>query len=321
MRMFPNSPETDRGSSSTGSRFPLLAVGLVALVLLHIQGTSVLLQATGPLRPQPNISLSQAEKLDYLEGERILSDFRRQRLGGDYSFKFELKHMPRRGPATRHRGQLWGTWGDSGARTRIFIPGGVLGEENKRDLTMLVHNGPQPKVWSLSGKVAGIPQTARELSGEEMFEPLLPGLVITPFDLQMPFIFWTEYVFEGKFKKLGHTVFAFLMYPPETTAAVNPNLGAVRIFLEEKSRQWLKAELVDTEGQPLKTFKIISIKRIRDEGFPKTIDFFDERTRSKTRFRITAAALGQNFPEEHFQPERLAEEVPFIPEEAFTHFK
>ncbi len=296
----------------------LVTIGQSAIflfLLFYSQGTAGILTAADPLQPQPNISQT-AEKLEQLvEGEKILNDFRRQRLGGDYSFKFELKHMPRRGAITRYRGQLWGTWGDTGARTRVLIPGA----DDAKDFSMLVHNGPEPKVWSVVGE--SNPPSVRELDGAELFEPLLPGLIITPFDLQMPFIYWPKYVFEGTSKKLGRTLFAFLMYPPEATATTNPELGAVRIFLEEKSRQWLKAELVDKEGQPLKSFKIISVKKIGDEGFPKAIDFLDEKTRSKTRFRITAAVLGQNFAKDLFQPEYLTEEVPVVADKAFTYLK
>ena len=282
-------------------------------MLMQMQ-TCGLWGADQKLPPQPHIS--QDGQLDLLAAEKVLDDFREQRLGGDYSFKFELRHMPRRGTTTTYKGQLWGTWNASGAQTKIILPGN--GNENGDSLALLVHNGNQPKIWRLANNT---PASARELSGEELFEPLLPGLIVTPFDLQMPFIYWTDYAFEGKTKKLGRTLFVFLMYPPQNTARHNPALGAVRIFLEEKSRQWLKAELVDKEGQTLKSFKIISVKRIGNEGFPRTIDFFDERSRSKTRFRVTAAALSQKFTKNHFLPEYLAEATPAVSPDAFTGLK
>ncbi len=311
--------KTDSDSPQVGGSIPtcmgrrLLPVFI--LLLLPMQTCGLLrAEETLQLRPRPHIT--QEGQLDHLAAAKVLQDFRGQRLGGDYSFKFELRHMPRRGPTTTYKGQLWGTWNASGAQTRIIIPGN--GNEKMNSLTLLVHNGPQPKIWRLPNNP---PALARQLLGEELFEPLLPGLIVTPFDLQMPFIFWPNYAFEGKTKKLGRTLFVFLMYPPEITAIHNPALGAVRIFLEEKSRQWLKAQLVDKEGQILKSFKIISVKRIGNEGFPKTIDFFDERSRSKTRFRITAAALGQKFPKDHFLPEHLAGAPPAILPDAFTGIK
>ena len=305
---------TDSGSPQEGGLIPK-CVGRMLLpvfMLLHMQACG-LLGAVQTLQPRPQVSQAQQSQLDLLKAEKVLQDFRNQRLGGDYSFKFDLRHMPRRGPTATYRGQLWGTWSASGAQTKIIIPGN--GNDDGNSLTLLVHNGPQPKVWQLANNP---PVSARQLSGEELFEPLLPGLIVTPFDLQMPFIFWPEHVFEEKTKKLGRTLFVFLMYPPENTAMHNPALGAVRIFLEEKSRQWLKAELVDKDGQTLKSFKIISVKRIGKEGFPRTIDFFDERSRSKTRFRVTAAALGQKFPRDHFLPQHLAKAAPAVLPDAFT---
>ncbi len=322
MRILPSSLETGYPvkrdlSSNTQPQcriwWPVLL--LIPILPLSLPAAIGQEEKIEPSPPQPHIS--STEELEQLAGERILQDFRRQRLGGDYSFKFELKHMPRRGPTSIHHGQLWGTWSDSGARTRILFLGTGSNEVGTHT-AMLVHNGPQPRVWSLG---RNSPQEARELGGEELFEPIFPELVVSPFDLQMPFIYWPTYVFEGKSRKLGRTVFAFLMYPPETVKKQNPVLGAVRILLEEKSRQWLKAELIDREGQPLKSFKIISVKRMGQEGFPKTIDFFDERTRSKTRFLVLAAALGQNFPKDNFSPDRLAGEIPKVSPEAFTYLK
>ncbi len=292
--------------SKRGGRWllPGFPIFMILLVLAH-----GLLGADETLQSRPHVS--PEGELDLLEAAKVLDDFRNQRLGGDYSFKFELRHMPRRGSTTTYRGQLWGSWSATGAQTKVIIPG----NEGRKPLTLLVHNGLQPKVWSLKKNPTA---KARELTGGELFEPLLPGLIVTPFDLQMPFIYWTDYEFEGKTKKLGRTLFAFLMHPPVSMAKQNPDLGAVRIFLEGKSRQWLKAELVDREGRPLKSFKIISVKRMGKEGFPKTIDFFDERSRSKTRFRVTAAALGQKFSRDYFVPEQLAEPAPVVLPEAFT---
>ena len=36
-----------------------------------------------------------------------------------------------------------------------------------------------------------------ELTGDALREPILPGIVYTPFDLQMPFLYWEDYNYEG----------------------------------------------------------------------------------------------------------------------------
>ena len=57
---------------------------------------------------------SRYEEIDYEEGRTRLESFRAQRLDGDYCFRFQLEHMPRRAKTIRYRGTLWGTWNDLG---------------------------------------------------------------------------------------------------------------------------------------------------------------------------------------------------------------
>ena len=67
----------------------------------------------------------------------------------------------------------------------------------------------------------------------ELFTPILDGLAYSIFELPTPFVFWSDFSYEGPKLFSGSRVAqTFLMYPPAGYLADDFELGAVRIALD-----------------------------------------------------------------------------------------
>ena len=98
-------------------------------------------------------------KADQAEGARILADFRRGEIAGDYWQSFELRVLPRRGAEHSVYGTMFGTRGPNGPLTRL-----ELGNER-----WLIESGPHAAAWHLgadgeAGRLAAT-EAGRALAG------------------------------------------------------------------------------------------------------------------------------------------------------------
>lgn len=235
---------------------------------------------------------------DQAEGRRVLEEFRQLGLSGDYYLEFVLEILPRRGERTTVPGRLWGTRTHDGPLTRL-----ALDPATGSDVRLLVRNGPDAQVWRWTPGTGAAPMPL-----EDVLDPLV-GSHATPFDLQMPFIHWPEFVFEGATRIRGRIAHAFLLYPTEDFAAAHPNVGGVRIYLDLQFHALMQAVVLDNNEQPLRTLTVLDLKKVEDQWIVKSIDIRNDATRDKTRFRVTGASLGVDFSAGLFTPDALADPV------------
>jgi hypothetical protein len=272
------------------------------LFFLLLFGLVLTAQAQPRFVPQPEYG--QFGTPDQAEGRRVLEDFRGKGIAGDYFLEFELHVLPRRGDERVLTGQLWGTRNDQGPLSRVAI---VTDAAKKTELHLLVQNGPSPAVWSQDGADA-----ARLLDVAALFAPLA-GTNLTAFDLQMPFIYWPDFDYQGLVRLRGRPTHQFLLHPPKDFSEKYPALKGVRVFLDTEFDALVQAELVGHDGQTIKTISLLELKRIETstgkQPIPTIIDVRDEVTRDKTRFLVKGAALGLTLPGEMFAPEQLKETV------------
>ena len=226
---------------------------------------------------------------DQAEGRKILETFRQQGIAGDYYLEFELRVMPRRGD-TRvvSGGRFWGGRNEIGPVSRVELPA-VEGASARR---LLVQNGPTSSVW-----IAGATATAAlpgALDPSALFTRLA-GTDLTAFDLQMPFLYWSDFIFEGVAPVRGRPAHVFLVYPPADIVALKPELSGVRIFLDTQFGALVQAQQIGSEERVLKSTTVLDLKKVDDQWMVKTIDLRDETTRNKTQFIVTGAALGLDF--------------------------
>jgi hypothetical protein len=261
------------------------------IFFLWLSGLALVAHAQPRFLPQPEYG--QFGTPDQAEGRRVLEDFRAKSTpAGDYFLAFELHVLPRRGDERVLTGQLWGTHHDQGPLSRVAI---VTDAAKGTELHLLVQNGPAAAVWSSNGPL--------DVAG--LFAPV-GGTNLTAFDLQMPFLYWTDFDYQGLTRMRGRPAHQFLLHPPEDFAEKYPALKGVRVFLDTQFNALVQVELVGHDGQTLKTISLLELKRIGEQWIPKTFDVRDEVTRDKTRFLVKGAALGLTLPGEMFAPAQLA---------------
>lgn len=255
-----------------------------------------------PKRIRPQTQYLQIGQPDQAEGRRILDDFRQRGIEGDYYWEFELRVMPRGGDDKRIPGRMWGGRNEKGAVSRI-----VLWPGDPREQRMLVQIGPESASWVWR---AGDPLNAiRPVTGASWFEPLA-GTDVSLFDLQMPFIHWPDFQFEGVVRRSNRPAHVFVFYPPAEVADQRPELAGVRVYLDTAYHALVQFELIGANGAPLKTLRLASFIQVDNRWIVKEGDFRDDTTRDKTRFEVTAAAMGLELEPSLFEPQTLDKAQP-----------
>ncbi|MSU70036.1 MAG: outer membrane lipoprotein-sorting protein [Opitutaceae bacterium] len=268
--------------------FVLAFFGAAALPGLHAQPG---------YRPSPDFAKSG--KPDQAEGQRILEEFRNLGIAGDYFLEFQLRVMPRRGDERTYAGRLWGARNERGGIVRVTLA--VDGAERR----LLLQDGREPAVWSWrTGAGTGI----EKLDVAALFSPLA-ATDLTPFDLERPYLYWTDFAFEGVVRIRGRPTYQFLVYPPVDFATKYPALTGVRLYLDTQFRQPVQCEQIGAGGRLLKSMTVQELKKIGEQWIPKSVDLRDETTHNKTRFLVTGAALGQDFARRTFSPSALADDL------------
>jgi len=291
-RAAPRARRPDRGPLALG-----FGCGLALLTLSFLAPTA---RAQKESRPPPNYA--QLSPPDQAEGRAIVEGFRQQGIAGDYYLEFELQVLPRHGAEQVLLGRLWGSRNAAGPVSRVSVAASPVASRSG-EVRLLIQSGPMPQIWRWT-EGSGAP--VAPLGVEALFEPVA-GTGLTAFDLQMPFLYWPEFVYEGLARMHGRPAHQFLFYPPADVARRNPALHGVRAYLDTQYTALVQVELIGEDDHALKTLSILDLKKIGDQWIVKSVDCRDEPTRNKTRFAVTAVALNQRFSSKVFDPGDLAE--------------
>ena len=243
--------------------------------------------------------LAQIGKPDAAEAARLIEQFRRWDVAGQYYLEFELHELPRRGDERVYHGRLWGSRNARGPITRIALNGADGGERR-----LLLQNGEQSALWRLDGGRV-VP-----LGIGAWFEPVVPGVELTAFDLKMPFLYWPGATVEKIARIRGRPANQFVFRPPPAAAEQFPQLTAARAYLDTQFNMPLQTELLGRDGAVLKTLSLVDLKKIGEQWMVKSLDVRDETTRNKSRVLVTGVALNLTLAPEVFEPAALADDVP-----------
>ena len=242
--------------------------------------------------------LAQIGKPDAEESRRILAQFRQAGIAGEYYFEFELHQLPRRGDEQIFKGKLWGGRNARGTVARISLTD-AAGHERR----LLVQNGEHPAVWNYAdGKLTQPGMVA-------LLVPLVPGVDLTAFDLQMPFLAWPDVECTAIVRMLGRPAHLFFFRPPADFATKHSEPAAVRAYFDTQFNAPTQTELLDATGRVTKTLSLVELKRVEKQQLPKILEVRNELTRDKTRFVITAAALELELASAIFEPAALADDI------------
>ena len=243
------------------------------------------------------------ERIDAEEGAQRLNTFRRQRLEGDFCFEFELAHKPRRGRTIPYKGIMWGSWNELGPITRFRVssarPKDGESVDSSVGVELIIQNGVTPQAWIRRNDGSDFTL----IEGEALFEPIMPGLLYSPFDLQMPFVYWKDFTYEGP-TLVGVTRVAqqFLMQPPATSASAERGISGVRMGLDDTYNALWRIEVVNAESEVASRFAVESFKKVQEQYIVKRITLKDYTSRDRTTFEVKAAALGISLNRDLFCP-------------------
>ncbi|MBT4758164.1 MAG: hypothetical protein HOO08_07200 [Opitutae bacterium] len=246
------------------------------------------------------------EKIDAEEGAKRIASFRAQRLSGDFCFKFQLEHKPKNSSQTfRYNGVMFGSWNERGPVNRFQL----YPERVKRGklvevppIELIVQNGVSPEVW--------IRHCAAEpfvrIEDEALFKPIFDGVIYTPFDLQMPFIYWNDYTYEGPANVLSRIGQLFLMKPPEGSLSARHGISGVQIALDDMYYGLLGVEVFGVDGEPRSDFTLRSFQKVQGQYIVKEIVLSEVdggKVQSSTGFKVKRASVGLIFDAAVFDPE------------------
>lgn len=262
-------------------------LGIIAAGCGHLRA------ANAPSAPP---ELAQVGKPDAAEAARLLAQFRQAGIQGDFFLEIELRAMPRKGQDRTFKGRLWGSRNNLGAITRV-----ELTDEGGTMHRLLIQNGEKPSVWRQG------PAGATALGVAELFAPIIPGVEVSAFDVQMPFLYWADATLEKIVRVLGRPTYAYLFRAPPELAAKSGDVVAARAYLDTQFNQLLQTELIGRANTVVKTFFFVSLKRVGDQHIPKQADYRNEVTRDKTRLQVVGAALNVGLDPALFRPESLAQ--------------
>lgn len=251
----------------------------------------------------PYLQLGQP---DQAEGREALAAFRRAGIAGEYYLEFELRVMPRRGDEKVFHGKLWGGRNAQGAILRIAVTD-AAGHERR----LLIQNGENPAVWRSDSAT----EPARQV---ESFAPLVDGVELTAFELQMPYIYWPDATLESVTRVRGRPAHVFLFRPPTGWSARHPDVSAVRASLDTQFNAPVQSELLDRQGRLVRTLSLVDLRKVGEQYIVKSVDLRNDLTRDKTRFQVTAAALGLEFAGAVFEPAQLNAELASPPPDRLT---
>ena len=243
------------------------------------------------------------ERIDVEEGTERLDAFRRQRLKGDFCFEFELAHKPRRGRTIPYRGIMWGSWNESGPITRFRVSSARLkdGESvnSPEGVELIIQNGASPQAWIRQSEGSDF----ELIEGEALFEPIMPSLLYSPFDLQMPFVYWKDFIYEGPtLVGVSRVAQQFLMQPPATSASAERGISGVRVGLDDTYNALWRIEVVNAESEVTSRFSVESFKKVQEQYIAKRITLTDYTSRDRTTFEVKAAALSISLNHNLFCP-------------------
>jgi len=243
------------------------------------------------------------EQLTPEQGQAFLAGFRTARLNSAMCLRFEIVHKPRQGDSLAPvQGTLWlASRGED-----QLLRGEIKNAQGQPAFAFLTaKSGQGSRVW-----ISRHGGPAQELAAKAPLVPLAEGLLLSPFDLQLPFTHWpaTAYLNTERRRRPVH-VFDALNQVGSEPAKVNFAIDSVYGVL-------IQASCFDAEGKKTRTTQVEEFSKIEDQWMLAACSVRDEVTRDADLLRITEAALGERFRPETFEPATLA-----LPATLPTNFK
>lgn len=250
-------------------------------------------------------------KLSPDESAKVLANFRNHRQPGVSRLRFVITHAERRSDdETRYAGELVSAWDAAGMVSRIELNREGAPADQRR--SFLIRGGQSPALWTLGAD--GKPVRA----DAEALKPLHPGLVFTPYDLQLPFIHWRDAKYRETARFRATPTDYFRMTPDATFRTAHPEVGSVLLGFTRAYSALVRAETVDAKGRTLRDLRAESFGKLQGQWIIREMQLRDGVTRATDTLTVKSAALNRALPPEVFTPEGLAAALPAENESAYA---
>jgi hypothetical protein len=209
---------------------------------------------------------------------------------------------------------MWGSWNEIGPVSRFEINSGSKKSGGGRSdvVELIVQNGAQPHAWIRKDGE----QYFEPIVGDAVFAPIIEGVVYAPFDLQMPFIYWSDFEYEGPGRVNSRIAQQFRMLPPAGSVEAQRGVSAVRIALDDTYNALLRIEVLDAADEELSRFTVESFKKVQEQYIVKEVTLKDYQAKERTRFKVKSASVGLILDPAIFDVDAHVE-VPVIPMSLF----
>jgi hypothetical protein len=263
------------------------------LLSLSVRWVACLI-ALGCLAQSRVPSAPELDQLTPEQGQAFLAGFRNSRLTGDLCLRFEIVHKPRKGDSLAPvQGTLWAaTQGDD-----QLLRGEIKDAQGRPALAFItLKSAHGSRVW-----VSRRGAPAKELDDRSPLVPLAEGLILSPFDLQLPFTHWpaTAYLTTEKRRRPVHMFDALNQVghePAKVNFAIDRTYGVI-----------VQASCFDANGKKTRTTQVEEFSKVDDQWMLAVCSVLDEATRDADLLRVTEAALGGKFAPTTFEPATLGQ--------------
>ena len=141
---------------------------------------------------------------------------------------------------------------------RLFL----IDEQGELLVDYIFYEGDTSKVW----KRVGSHSTFDELDDEELFLPLIEGILFRPVDILMPYIYWGKYSYEGpKAFGINSVVHNYLFSAENKLSFLSQGILSVRLSIDSKYNSVRKIEYLN-ETEALNQLQFLELKNLRAYG-------------------------------------------------------
>ncbi len=264
-----------------------------SLLSLSFRWAALLL--TISLSAQAGLEDERYARLTPAEVPAVLAQFRASRLPGDACLKVTITHKPRRGEdSTPLPGLLWIGWSEGGPCVRFE----ARDAQGKTAFAFLARKSAgHDELW-----VSERGQPARAIADRGLGTPLAAGLLLTPFDLNLPFTRWTQTEYRSTERVIGRPAHLYVAKNPQPTVPAEVTFAIDRAY-----GALLSATCADAAGKALRTLKVEEFGKAGEQWMFAAISVRDEASRDIDLLQVTHAALGLRLDAAFFSPDKLRE--------------
>lgn len=248
-----------------------------------------------PLWAQLSSSDDRYARLTPAEAPAVLAQFRASRLPADTCLKVTITHKPRRGEDSAPvHGLIWLGWSDAGPRVRFEARDA---QGHTAYAFVAKKTAQSSELW-----VSQLGQPAQALKAGDLGTPVAPGLLLTPFDLQLPFTHWPQADYLSTDRVVGRPAHVYLAKHPQGGVPAQ-----VRFAIDRAYNAMLSAVSENAQGKALRTLQVEEFGKAGDQWLFSAVSVRDEASRDVDLLQVTHAALQLRLADGFFDPRTLGQ--------------